>query len=266
MNCEDVQSLLVDFYDNRLEPITRNAIEDHLKICEACKKELDETSVLFESIADSNLEIPPASLRENFIVMLDQEVGNEKNKKEYHRSKIISGKQFSLIWKIAAAVIIFFGGTFLGMQWKNSKDNSSNTQVNELKSEIKDVKELMMFKLLQEESASDRIQAVNYVDEIANPDQKVIAALIRTLNYDKNVNVRLAALYSLAKFSENSTVMDSLISSLSRQTDAVIQIVMINMLASKKDSRARKPIEEILSDKKTLQEVKEIATKKLKAL
>jgi Putative zinc-finger len=267
MNCEDVQTLLPDYYDDMLSPVSRYTIQNHLKTCEACNKELHEISVLFESIAGSDLETPPSSLKENFSKMLSEEIQKEENKKRQHlERKIISMQTFSLLWKVAAAVIIFLGGTFLGTRLKSGNENPAYTQINDLKNEVKSVKEMMMFKLLEGESASDRIQAVNYVNEMQSPDKKVIGALINTLNHDKNVNVRLASLYSLAKFSDNTVVTDSLVNSLSRQTEPVIQIVLINMLAAKKETRAIQPIRDIISNDKTIKEVKDIAAKKLKTL
>ena len=123
-----------------------------------------------------------------------------------------------------------------------------------------------MFTLLKEDSASVRIKAVNYATEMSNPDQQVIGALISTLNHDKNVNVRLASLYSLAKFSDIQAVRDSLVSSLPKQAEPIIQIVMINLLTENKESKAVKPIEEILSNRNTLPAVKDIARKGLKTL
>jgi hypothetical protein len=267
MNCEDVQTLLPDYYDDMLSPVTRYGIQNHLKTCDACNKELQEISTLFESIAGSDLETPPSSLKENFSKMLDEEIQKEEKKKiQTTTGKIFSMRSVSLAWKIAAAIIIFLGGTFLGTRMKSGTADPSFAQINELKNEVKDVKEMMMFKMLEQESASDRIQAVNYVNEMQSPDKKVIGALINTLNHDKNVNVRLASLYSLAKFSDNTMVTDSLVNSLSKQTEPVIQIVLINMLAAKKETKAIKPIRDILSNEKTIKAVKEIAAKGLKTL
>ncbi len=81
----------------------------------------------------------------------------------------------------------------------------------ELKSEVRDVKQTLMLSMLKQESASDRIKAVDYAEEIVNPNQQILGALITTLNHDKNVNVRLASLYSLSKFAGNRTVLDSLV-------------------------------------------------------
>ena len=100
----------------------------------------------------------------------------------------------------------------------------------------------------------------------AHPDQKVIGALVNTLNHDKNVNVRLASLYSLARFADNPAVRDSLVSSLPGQTEPLIQVVLINILAEKKEHRAIAPIRDILSKEKDLKEVREAAEKGLKKI
>ena len=128
------------------------------------------------------------------------------------------------------------------------------------------MKEILMFTLLKEESASERIKAVNYSEEIANPNQQVIDALINLLDHDKNVNVRLASVYSLARFSNNRAVLDALVASLGKQTEPIVQIVLINILAEKKEIKAIKPIQEIISNGNTMKEVKDIAQKSLKLM
>lgn len=86
------------------------------------------------------------------------------------------------------------------------------------------------------------------------------------MNEDKNVNVRLAALYAVSKFSDNRKINDALVTSLAKQTEPLMQIALINILTEKKESKAKAPIREILQDEKTLPPVKEIAQKGLKLL
>ena len=99
-----------------------------------------------------------------------------------------------------------------------------------------------------------------------NPDDKVMNALLGTMNKDKNVNVRLAALYSIAKFAGSQVVRDSLVASLPRQTEPIMQIVLINILTERKESKAKGPIQDILSDKKAIKPVKDMAQKGLRML
>jgi hypothetical protein len=80
------------------------------------------------------------------------------------------------------------------------------------------------------------------------------------------VNVRLAALYSLATFADNRSVRDSLVLSLPKQTEPLIQVMLINLLAERRDNRAIGPIKEIISNKNTLPAVKDAAQRSLKTM
>jgi hypothetical protein len=168
--------------------------------------------------------------------------------------------------RIAAGVAILIAGIWIGHFITREKKIDTTGQLAELKDEMRDVKEMLMFSMLNGESASQRIKAVNYSSEIQYPNQKVIDALIGTLNNDKNVNVRLAAAYSLAKFWESPQVRDSLVESLGKQSEPIIQIVLINILTEKKEIKAIRPMKEIITNKHTMKEVKEIAQKSIQVL
>jgi hypothetical protein len=176
------------------------------------------------------------------------------------------------IWHVAAAVVLLIGGIGIGVLVASRKGSSPNSNANTpeqlmaMQKEIKEMKEVLMFSMINDESASQRIKAVSYTEEMSNPDQKVIETLVSTLNHDKNVNVRLAALYSLGSWADNRMVRDSLVASLSKQTEPLIQVMLINLLAEKKDSRIVAPIQDIISNKKTLPAVKDAAEKSLKTL
>ena len=169
--------------------------------------------------------------------------------------------------KIAASIALLLAGTFIGLTLHFVLNRQQeDEQVASLKTEMQSMKELMMLNMLKQESPSQRIQAVNYTDDIQAPDIKVLNALTETLNNDKNINVRMAAAYSLAKYADRQSVRDSMVASLSRQTEPIIQIVLMNILVEKKESSAIKPIQKIMSDEKSMKEVKDVAQKGLKIL
>jgi hypothetical protein len=269
MKCKEVQPELLDFIDDRLDAFTREEMDRHLKICEKCRDDLKELKILVKNIAVTEEAEPGEALRENFNTMLQSELNilaTANIIKESRTARTLSLAWPSTIWKIAACFFILIAGIAIGIKVKSGIESSSSKQMSELKSEVKDMKEALMFTLLKEESPSERIKAVNYTEKMSNPNQEVINALINTLNHDKNVNVRLASLYSLSRFSDNPIVVDSMVTSLNRQTEPLIQVVLINMLAEKRETRAIKPIQDILSSKKTLEEVKDIARKGLKTM
>lgn len=267
MKCEDVESAMIDYLDNKLEKSRRNDVEKHLETCERCLDELKDFQQILQTVDSTEMEQPDESLRINFYHMLHGEI-NKQSVKNQEKPVLPFSVQGSTSWmKIAAAIALLVAGTFIGLTLHVVLNrNQEVEQVASLKTEIQSMKELMMLNMLKQESPSQRIQAVNYTDDIPAPDITVLNALTETLNNDKNTNVRMAAAYSLAKYTDRQSVRDSLVESLSRQTEPIIQVVLMNILVEKKESRAIKPIQKIISDEKAMKEVKDVAQKGLKIL
>lgn len=213
------------------------------------------------------MEQPDETLRINFYHMLHGEM-NKQTLQNRENPVIPLSVRRSYPWmKIAAALALLIAGTFIGLTLHFVLNRQQEgAQVASMKTEVQAMKELMMLNLLKQESPSQRLQAVNYTDDIHAPDIKVLNALTETLNNDRNINVRLAAAYSLAKYADRQSVRDSLVVSLSRQTEPIIQVVLMNILVEKKETSAIKPIQKIMSNEKSMKEVKDVAQKGLKIL
>lgn len=269
MQCNEITDLLVDYLDDQLQPSVKATVEKHLQSCENCRHELEEYTILFREMNNDKFVKPGPALKEKFDIMLQSELNIDattKILKEEGAAKVIAMKKTPWVLRIAASIILVAGGIWVGTKLNPVQKDTGSTQMADLKNEVKEMKEALLFTMLNNESASERIKAVNYAEEMGNPNQQIIDALIRTINEDKNVNVRLAALYSVAKFTSSQSVRDSLVNSLSRQTEPIMQIVLINILTEKKETKAIAPIREILHDKNTLPPVKDIAQKGLKLL
>jgi len=274
MNCNEVQAVMIDYLDRAVDAETGAAMRAHLINCEQCRKEVDQLREMLLTMADQEMRQPGQGLRENFHVMLQSELNMEtaddllRRPREGKEEK--AGIKGRIGWMTAAACILLFGGIWIGSMLGSRKTLNVPSNVPEqlgaMQKEMKEMKEAMLFSLIDNESASQRIKAVSYAEEMSNPDQKVIQVLVSTLNHDKNVNVRLAALYSLGSFADSRVVRDSLVSSLPKQTEPLIQVMLINLLAEKKDNRAIAPIRDIISNKNTLPAVKDAAQKSLRTM
>ena len=171
------------------------------------------------------------------------------------------------IYRIAAGVALLICGTFIGMIFSSGILNSGQKkEMGQLRSEVNDLKKTAMFTMLKDQSSSFRIQAVNYADEIDTPDEDIIDALVSTLNNDRNVNVRLAAAYALSKFTNVQSVRDSLVKSLPKQNEPILQVTLINILVELREKSALNPIEQIISSDKTMKEVRSVAETGVKLL
>ncbi|HTE27698.1 zf-HC2 domain-containing protein [Flavitalea sp.] len=270
MKCNDVLLLLIDYLDNELPQTSRTALELHLNTCESCSRELMEYKEIFSSIAGQHPVLPGIGLKENFDTMLQSEINILATTRiiDPIAEKAVPLLPIrNILMKIAACILLIAGGVVIGSVVTRSKsENETTAQMAGLKTEVKEMKEAIMLNLLNDESASERIKAVTYVEQMNNPGEDVIRALINTLNLDQNVNVRLAALNTVSRFTSNQTVRDSLVNSLRQQKEPIVQIVLINILTDKKEVKAIGPIKEILSDKSTLPPVKDAASKGLKLL
>ena len=286
MNCKEIQTKLIDWLDGSLDAATAAAVGEHVASCDECSREAKELKELLVAMDHSPMEAPPPVLRESFDTMLQSELNmlttaniiqefpaegqgslSDKNGRGGQPGKTIRLPFSAPIWRVAAALILLGGGIGIGTALKSRPvpETSTNETLAALRQEVKEMKEEVMLNMIDDESASQRIKAVSYSEQMASPDQQVIDVLVNTLNRDKNVNVRLAALYSLQRFSDRRAVRDSLVNSLRMQKEPIIQVVLINLLAEKRDTRAIKPIQDIMTDKKTLKEVKDAAQRSLKS-
>jgi uncharacterized membrane-anchored protein YhcB (DUF1043 family) len=267
MKCEEVELKLIDYLDNNLDDRNRQEIEKHLETCEKCLDDLMATQQVFKLMSDGEMVKPDESLRINFYHMLHKQIKKEEDNKR----TVKSGYQVSWYnrasYRIAAAIALLICGTFIGALFHAGINSSyASNEIKQLQSEVAALRKATMFTMLKDESSSDRIQAVGYAEQIDNPDENVIAVLVNTLNNDKNVNVRMAAAYALSKFSANRSASDSLVKSLSLQTDPILQITLINILSEKREKSAFRPVQEIIANKNTIKEVRAVAENSLRTL
>jgi len=268
MKCNDIELLLIDYLDNELDNSIREQVDNHLKTCEACSTEVKQLQLIQDNIATTEMQQPGPALRANFLAALqneEAELAKQDNVRQLPGKKVISLTVGGLVWRAAAAIIILFTGILIGNKVKFGGQDPAGP-IAQLPTDKQNEKRKILTDMLDDESPSQRIEAVNYAEGIAANDQKVINVLLNTLNTDKNTNVRVAAVYALEKFSGDKTVLDSLTASLPKQTEPVVQILLIDMLAAKKATKAIKPMQDIIQNSKNIQPVKDAAAKGLKQL
>jgi HEAT repeat protein len=117
----------------------------------------------------------------------------------------------------------------------------------------------MQSMLQNQSSASQRLQGVTVAMQITTADDDVVKALVRAMNEDQSSNVRLAALDALAHFSQEPEVRKALVSSLSTQTDPLVQIALIQLLVRMKEKGVVKELERMVEDETNLKAVKDEA-------
>lgn len=144
---------------------------------------------------------------------------------------------------IAASLII---GIMIGDFW--NPVSNSDEKIDLLSKEVTQMREVLMISLLQNDSPVERLRAVNLSQEIPETDDRLIEALLNTLNNDRNVNVRVAAINALIERGTNPTVRKGLIDSISNQSSPLVQIALADAMITLQASDSATEFERLLAE------------------
>ncbi|TYA75060.1 HEAT repeat domain-containing protein [Seonamhaeicola marinus] len=253
MNCIDIEQRIVDYIDGKLNADEAKQVQEHINSCDDCKLLYDETVSLFAAFNKVEEQIPNESLREGFYKLLEEEkqildtkvVELPKQENEFHWKRA---------FQVAASLVLMFSGYLFG-SLKVKQD--TNEQIIALQKETYSLKEGMVLAMIENQSVSKRIQAVNYTEGFEKPDTKILEALIERMQYDGNINVRLAAAEALSEFPESIIVKDAFIEALTIQKDPGLQIAIIQFLVKIQEKRAIAPLQKLLEHSDTPDFVKD---------
>ena len=252
MNCKDLDIKIVDFIDRQLPVNESKEIQDHIASCDSCKTNYEETMALMEAFSNEEEQKPSDSLRKNFMNLLDEE-------KQLQQTQIVQLKpKPSFNWKqafqIAASFLLLFLGFFVGNYTSKQK---ASAEIAVLEMQTIELKENMMLAMMDNKSASKRIQGVQYLDEFPNPDETIVKALVVRMLNDENTNVRLTAVNALQAFIASETVKNGFIKALETEKNPGIQITIIQALVKIQEKKALLPMQRLLDNNETQLFVKE---------
>jgi hypothetical protein len=162
----------------------------------------------------------------------------------------------SWIVRIAAGLALLIVGFSGGLIYNRSNSGSVLSISGQDAASVSEIKQMLAFEQTLNTSASERIQAVNQSSELVGKDKEITQLLINTLNFDPNVNVRLAACEALLHFEKEPNVAEALIQSLGIQTDPNMQIMLIEALVAIKEKRAVDQIEQLAKNQQVMDVVR----------
>ncbi|GAB3997900.1 hypothetical protein GCM10028807_44140 [Spirosoma daeguense] len=243
---QDIEKLLEKYYDGE----TTLAEEKELRAFfqqETVPAHLQSHAAQFRYFANARSEFPSAKSI--------HELATRLNAPE--RGLFVSLGTWGV--RLAASVgliILGFGGGLVYNQVRSSAKNGTGISFSAETAPEKSLKETLAFEQLTKTSASERIHAINQSYEINQADQEITQLLLNTLNFDDNVNVRVAACQALARFEREPSVRDGLIQSLKVQTDPNVQITLIDVLVAIKERRAVEEMQRLAQNQEALDAVR----------
>jgi hypothetical protein len=202
---------------------------------------------------------PSPAMQANFNAMLSEfkkEASVKKNPWVEWMGKLREALVLQVQPRLAYSLLLVAFGMIGGYLLHRPEQSATayNRQIDSLASQVSEMKQVMMFSLLQDPSASQRIRAVAYTEEIPNVDFKVIGALFTTLNEDPNVNVRLATLEVLTKLAAEPKVREGLVRSINLQESPLMQTAIADVMVKLQEKSAIESLQKLLN-KKNLNEM-----------
>ncbi|MEO9510991.1 MAG: HEAT repeat domain-containing protein [Flavobacteriaceae bacterium] len=247
MKEDHVSNLLPEYLDNALNKEDTEMVAQHLAECLQCKLELDEMKILFKAFEDDTISVPTDRLSSNFEVALEAE--KSKTLKVIPlTAKSKKSNWASNVFKVAAGIALLIASFQTGGILQQSKIDKDLVF---LKNESLQMKQTAMLSLMENQSASKRIQGVGFIEEFDDPDEAIVKALGNRLLYDENDNVRLNAFEALSRFSNSEHVKQVLIEALETEKNPSIQIGIIQVLVKIQEKKAIAPMQKLLEQEDT---------------
>lgn len=254
MECKDCIGQFTSLLTDSLHQAQRSEIESHLEDCAACREEFEAVQKIWDLMGEMTHPVPSEAMHANFNSILSGFKKEQVVKKNPFVELIYKLNEFlylqvqpRLVYSLLLVAIGLIGGYILHQPGQSA--TSYNKQIDSLSSQVSEMKQVMMFSLLQDPSASQRIRAVAYTEEISNVDLKIIGALFTTLNEDPNVNVRLATLEALAKLAGEPKVREGLVRSIDLQESPLMQTAIADVMVKLQEKSSIQSLQKLLNKK-----------------
>jgi HEAT repeats/Putative zinc-finger len=239
MKCEKIAEIVPDYLQGATTAEDTTQVKEHLEECSQCRAEVE----LWQKLGTLPTEQPGIELRARFDAMLEtyQQGRWEKENLLEQRNKFLDLQAIvawlrtpalSAAWAVVLVLCGFLAGRYL------DHDSSSTKELGQVRQELKNMQQLVVISMLQQQSASERLQGVGFSMRQPDADPQILNALLHTLHYDNSVDVRLAALDVLSRYGRRQDVRKGLIDALEVQQSPLVQVALIDVLVELRDPGA----------------------------
>ncbi|WP_338874073.1 HEAT repeat domain-containing protein [Spirosoma sp. SC4-14] len=272
MNCENANEQFTEWLSNQLPDAERLELEAHLESCPDCQREAKTMEQLWLRMDSLAAPEPSKQMRVQFEAMLGAYKETIQTEQENGLKSLLTKLRTFFIsqpaLRLAYGLLLMGAGALMGY-WFTSQNSSTvayQQQIDTLSSQVQEMRQMMLLSLIDNPSASERLRAVSYTDEISQANNRVVDALLATLNNDPNVNVRLVTLEALARLANEPKVREGLVQSLVRQDSPLVQVALADVMVQLQEKRSIKPLQQMLRQEHLNDLVKNKIQETIKAL
>ncbi|MEO0507029.1 MAG: HEAT repeat domain-containing protein [Bacteroidota bacterium] len=246
-----------------LSATEESAFEEFLRENQDYQSRFEEVKSSWALLSALDSPEPSEAMDDAFIKMLDTAERKQAKKREpslWHTWRQIFTPS------LAFGTLLLLVGLGVGY-WFSPKENSipqNNAVV--VEGETEAVRQKLVLTLLEQPSANQRLDGVNEANKIKEVDDMVISALLQTLNNDPNVNVRLAAIESLANYVDKPIVRQGLVQSIAQQESPLVQVTLANLMVALQEKSSIEPFKQLLKEKQLDTTVKKQIQKSINSI
>src|SRR5258708_7904720 len=226
MNCDEVRDQLPDYWTGAIEEGAKAKLQAHFAACPACRAEAETLSAIWKKLGAIPEERPGRALRARFEATLEAYVQGLKQAERGPSTRERVDKWLEGWWprqpvfQFGFALAFLAIGLLVGYSVTQNARNGAG-EVAQLREEVRHTRQMVALSLLEQQSASERLKGVDWSNRMTRPDPQVLSALLHTVNYDQNGNVRLAALDALHQSASNDMVRRGRVEWLGRRTSPI---------------------------------------------
>ncbi len=257
--------LISAYLDDSISPEERERLNELIDEGKIDILEIKEMEQLYQNLGELPVVEPSEQMSDSFYAMLEAEKGRQTTVPDSQFSEWI--KSFFTPRKarhLGLAICLLLIGMLIGNLFMPFQDYRS--EMNELSSEISQMKKVMALSLLEAESSASRLKAVIISSEIPSADERIISVLLKTLNDDPNVNVRLASIYALLNHAENPRVRKGLVQSIAKQESPQVQVALADAMLALQETQSIDELRRLLERNDLQPIVREKLTNTIAAL
>lgn len=272
MNCHSVRDLLPELLDGRTPAAAHAEARAHLAACPDCQRELAALAETARALDTLPLRPPSARMRQNFQAMLEAE------KAQLHASatrpaapaRAVMPRRSLFAWIVSplAGAALLALGFMLGQRAPapvapttdastqreiaalREQMNHQRDQLAQQNAQLDKMTTLVGYQILQQQQspASTRLNEVLAAAKAESPSPKVLDDLIQALTLDPNANIRLRAIQALVQHAEREVVRAGVLAALPREQNPLVQLELIDFVASARDTNATPLLERLSLD------------------
>ena len=250
MKCEQIAGLLPDYLQGNLTAEQRNTVEEHVAQCAECRDDVG----IWNKLALLPAEEPSLASRERFDVMLqayrsgreDRVAGAGLERSSFWDAlRWLRSPVGAAAWSMALVVL----GVLIGVRVSALGSDSHKEDMTAMHAELANMRQMVALSMLQQQSASGRLEGVTWTRREERLDPQVLSALLHTLRFDPSVDVRLAALDALSRYAAaQPQLRSSVADALQEQQSPLVQVALIDQLVEWRDRQAAGHLEKLRED------------------